>query len=366
MRASVESPPSGVPDAGREPPRSVRGSVASAENERIVISRYGPPDVLRLVREPVPVPRPGQVRIKVAAAGVSFGDVAQRANLFFAGAPPMPYTPGYDVVGTVDAIGDGVTDAAVGDRVAALTMFGGYARYVCAPSNWLVNVPAQLDASDAVAMVLNYTTAWQMLRRIAKVRRGDAVLVYGGSGGVGTALLDLARHLQLLVAAAAGKRWHDALRNQAALLFDERDPSAGDAVRQFRPTGFDAAFDGIGGAHIWRTRSLVARHGKVVAFGIAGAVQPGGKRRLTEVARLTLLLGFARLWPRPGVELYAMDRRITSLRHEINGDTRELIGLLASGSITPRIGATFALRDAARAHELLESRTNIGKIVLIP
>src|SRR5215831_5217047 len=100
------------------------------ENERIVISRNGPPSVLRLVREPVPVPQRGEIRIRVEAAGVSFGDVAQRSGLFFAGAPKMPYTPGYDVVGAVEAVGKGVADFAPGDRVAALTLFGGYARYI--------------------------------------------------------------------------------------------------------------------------------------------------------------------------------------------------------------------------------------------
>jgi NADPH2:quinone reductase len=340
--------------------------MSSPENERIVISRYGPPDVLALVREAVPVPQPGEVRVKVQAAGVSFGDVAQRANLFFAGAPPLPYTPGYDVVGWVDGIGDGVAEYAVGDRVVALTMFGGYARYVCVPSEWLVKISPELDAAPAVAAVLNYTTAWQMLRRVARVGRGNTVLVYGASGGVGSALLDLARYLQIEVVAAASKRWHSELRDVAALLFDERDPTSADTVRRFRPGGYDAAFDGIGGSHIWKTRSFVAAHGKVVAFGVSGAVKPGGKRRLTEVARLALLLGFARLWPRPSVELYAMDQKIKVRRQEIKDDVREVIALLAAGAIVPRIGATFPLREAARAHQLLESRTNIGKVVLLP
>src|SRR5262245_14537890 len=164
----------------------------TAINERVVISRYGPPDVLTLIQEPLPVPKPGDVRILVEAAGVSFGDVAQRANLFFAGAPPLPYTPGYDIVGHVDAIGDGVRDAAVGDRVAVLTMFGGYARYVCVPSGWLVPIPTHLDALQAVAVILNYTTAWQMLRRGARGRGGETGPGYGACGGVGTALAERA------------------------------------------------------------------------------------------------------------------------------------------------------------------------------
>jgi NADPH:quinone reductase-like Zn-dependent oxidoreductase len=143
----------------------------------------------------MPVPKRGEVRISVEAAGVAFGDVAQRRGAYFGGAPAMPYTPGYDVVGSVDAIGDDVSEAAVGDRVAALTLFGGYARYVCVPAEWAVKVPPPLDAAKAVALVLNSTTAWQLMRRVALVRDGDAILVYGGSGGVGTALLDLATRL---------------------------------------------------------------------------------------------------------------------------------------------------------------------------
>lgn len=358
----MEACASSAPDRG-----SPDSTVSDAKgNERVVIARYGPPDVLTLIREPLPVPKPGEVRIRVEAAGVSFGDVAQRSNVFFAGAPRMPYTPGYDVVGHVDAVGDGVGEAVVGDRVAALTMFGGYARYVCVPSGWLVPIAANLDASQAVAAILNYTTAWQMLRRVARVRAGDTILVYGASGGVGSAVLDLARHLQVEVAAAASKRWHDALRDQADLLFDERDARSTDSVRAFRPRGYDAAFDGIGGSHLWNTRSFVARGGTVIAFGIAGAVKPGGKRRLSEVARLACLLGLAKLWPYPRVELYAMDQHIKVHRAGIIADVGEVMALLAAAAIAPRIGAIFPLRDAVKAHQLLESRNNMGKIVLIP
>jgi NADPH:quinone reductase len=366
MNAPATPPAPGASRLAPEHASFASNAAHATENERIVISRYGPPSVLTLVREPLSAPGRGEVRIRVEAAGVSFGDVAQRANLVFAGAPTLPYTPGYDVVGTVDAIGADVAGVAVGDRVAALTIFGGYARYVCVPAAWTVQVPPQVDAAQAVALVLNYTTAWQMLRRIARVRAGDTILVYGASGGVGTALLELAKHLQLIVAAAASARWHDSLRDQAALLFDERDPASGGALRRFRPNGFDAAFDSVGGSHVWKTRALVAAHGKLVAYGIGSAVKPGGKRNRAEVARLALLLGFAKLWPRPRVELYAMDQRIKVRRDEIHDDLRDLIALLGSGSIAPRIGATFPLHDAPRAHELLESRTNIGKIVLIP
>jgi NADPH:quinone reductase-like Zn-dependent oxidoreductase len=266
----------------------------------------------------------------------------------------------------VEAVGDEVVDRSIGDRVAALTLFGGYARYVCVSAEWCVKVPPQLDAAQAVALVLNYTTAWQMLRRVALLRGGESILVYGASGGVGTALLDLAKHLRLIVAAAVSKRWQDSLTGHAALLFDEREPSSGEKLRQFRPSGFDAAFDPIGGIHVWKTRSLVASRGNLVAFGVASGVKPGGKRNLAAFALLGLLLGFAKVRRRPRVETYAMDERVKTRRHEINEDLGGLIELLGLGTIAPRIGATFALHDAQRAHELLESRNNIGKIVLVP
>jgi len=231
---------------------------------------------------------------------------------------------------------------------------------------WTVKVLPHLDAAQTVALVLNYTTAWQMLRRIARVKPGDTILVYGASGGVGTALLDFGTHLRLTVAASAAKRWHEILRGEAAFLFDERDPSSSKALRRFRPSGFHAAFDSRGGSHVWKARRKVANHGKLVAFGIGSAVKPGGKRNLVEVARLALLLWFAKLWPCPRVELYAMDQRIKVRRREINEDLRELIQFLASGLVSPRIGAQFSLHEAAEAHELLESRSNIGKIVLLP
>src|SRR3954467_1563814 len=184
--------------------KAMETSVA-LDNQRVVITGYGDSSVLKVIREALPLPGSGEVRIKVEAAGVSFGDVLQRSGLFFAGAPKFPYTPGYDVVGTIDAVGDRVNDFKVGDRVVALTLFAGYARYVCVPTEYLVgDVPRSLDAAKVVALVLNYTTAFQMLKR-ADVRAGQSILIYGASGGVGSALLDLAKFMNVRVAAAMSR-----------------------------------------------------------------------------------------------------------------------------------------------------------------
>jgi len=337
------------------------------DNARIVIPEYGPASVLKLIQEPLPVPKRGEVRIRVEAAGVSWGDVNQRSGLFYAGAPRMPYTPGYDVVGTVDAVGDDAGAIRVGSRVVAFTLFGGYARFVCVPAARVVDrLSPDLDAAKLVALVLNYTTALQMLRRVASVREGQSILVYGASGGVGSALLDLARHLGITVAAAVSKRWQPAFEGQAALLFDDHDQASREQLRDFRPGGFDAAFDAIGGSHVWRTRPLVNKNGTLVPFGIASAVKGNGRRDRSQVILLGLLLGFSKVWRKPRVEMYAMDQRIKTKEVEIVEDIRTLTGLLREGVIDPRIGARFPLAEAWKAHELIESRTNAGKIVLIP
>lgn len=340
---------------------------AQTSNQRVVITRYGDASVLKVITEPVPVPRADEVRIRVEVAGVSFGDVLQRTGLFYAGAPKMPYTPGYDVVGIVDAVGASVRDIQVGERVAALTFFGGYAQFVCAPAAFVVgNVPPHLDAAQTVSLVLNYTTAFQLLRRVAKLRNGSRILVYGGSGGVGTAMLDLARQMRLCVAAAISKHWHDRFRNSAEFIFDEQDSHGVAQLRTFQPSGFDAVFDAIGGAHVWRSRSFVAEGGQLIAFGIASAVKPGGQRNRMDVLRLGLLLAYAKFRPHPPVTLYAIDQRVKTYRAEINDDVRALIRMLDHGEIHPQVGAKFSLTDAAQAHELLESRRNTGKIVLLP
>ncbi|MEJ0071195.1 MAG: alcohol dehydrogenase catalytic domain-containing protein [Pseudomonadota bacterium] len=159
--------------------------------QQIVIARRGGPDVLTLVEGPVPQPGPNQLRLRVLAAGVAFADVLMREGLY-PGMPRYPFAPGYDVVGTIDSVGPGV-DAGWqrGQRVAALTVTGGYARYILVPADDCVAVPDAVDAAAAVSLVLNYLTAYQMLHRVAAVTAGARILVHGAAGGAGSALVEL-------------------------------------------------------------------------------------------------------------------------------------------------------------------------------
>ena len=156
------------------------------KHTRIIVSHYGGPEELEVVEEECPEPRRGEVRVRVLAAGVSLPDIMMREGIH-PETPPLPFTPGWDLVGVVDRLGDGVGGLEPGDLVAALPIHGAYAECVCLPQHELVPVPSGLDPADAVSLILNYVTAYQMLHRSARVTSGHRVLIHGAAGGVGSA-----------------------------------------------------------------------------------------------------------------------------------------------------------------------------------
>src|SRR5215475_419698 len=158
------------------------------KNTRIVITARGGPEVLKMIELDLPEPRPGEVRLKVLATGVAFADVLMRYGMY-PNTPRIPFSPGYDVLGSVDKLGNGVAEFKVGDTVTALTMFGGYSRYLCVRAEELTRVPEGVDPAEAVSLVLNYVTAYQMIHRIAQLQPGQSLLNQGAAGGVGSAVL---------------------------------------------------------------------------------------------------------------------------------------------------------------------------------
>jgi NADPH:quinone reductase-like Zn-dependent oxidoreductase len=159
-------------------------------HSRVIVAHYGGPDALRVVEEECPKPKNGEVRVRVLAAGVALPDLMMREGVH-PETPPLPFTPGWDLIGVVDRLGDGISGIEPGQIIAALPISGAYAEFVCLPERELVPVPSGLDAAEAVSLVLNYVTAYQMLHRSAKVRQGQRVLIHGAAGGVGSALLQL-------------------------------------------------------------------------------------------------------------------------------------------------------------------------------
>jgi NADPH:quinone reductase-like Zn-dependent oxidoreductase len=320
---------------------------------RIICSRLGGPEVLVLAEEDLRDPRAGEVRVRTLAAGVAWADCMMRRGSY-PGQPRPPFTPGYDVVGVVDQCGRGATRCAPGQTVSSLTVRGGYSEYIYLPEDELVPVPPGLDPAEAVSLVLNYVTAYQMLHRAVAVRTGDRILVHSAAGGVGTALLQLARlqGLRVLGTASAGK--HELVQKLGGEPIDYRAEPFEEAVHRMAPAGVQAAFDPIGGWHWLRSRRCVAAGGSVIAYGSQGA----GK--LEDVASFVLLS----LWRGRRFAFYSITAMKQRDPEDFRQDLSALIGLLAERRIEPVIGARLPWKEAARANEMLETGAVQGKIVL--
>ena len=334
----------------------------SQKNTRVVITRLGGPEVLKLVNEDLPAPARGQVRVKVLATGVAYADILMRRGLY-PGAPRPPFTPGYDIVGDVDALGEGVTGFTSGQRVAGLTMTGGYSRFTLVPAEHLVPVPPSLDPAEAVSLVLNYVTAYQMIHRVAALHAGQSLLVHSAAGGVGTAALQLGKLAGIRLFGTASKPKHEILFSLGATPIDYRNDNFVGRIRQLVPEGLDSVFDPIGGKHWWDSCRCLRRGGSLVCYGVQAAVTEGKSAAGLGFA----LLGLMKLIP-DGRR--ASWYNVKSLRDahpdRFREDLIKLFELLAKRQIQPLIATRLPLRDAPRANELLEKAQVSGKIVLLP
>lgn len=328
----------------------------------VIVDAYGSANALSVRTQSLPTPGPGEVRIATSRAGVAFGDTLRRQGL--AGVRRPPFIPGYDVVGQISALGEGVSGWSVGERVAAFVEYGGYAEAVCASADALVRVPDNLDDTTAVALVLNYGTAIQMIRRAGELSRGMSLVVTSAAGGVGAAVLDLARAfgIRSVGLASAGKL--DVVRLNGALAVDASDPDAARQVRRYLgDDGADVVLDGIGGGHLWRSRRMAKRHGKVVLFGVAGTVVRGRKRRLG-LAPTALSLMAMRLIGGPDVVAYVSTTEHARRRDRFMADLGEVFDLAAAGRLHPLVARTVPVAEASQAHRDLEAGTVVGKLVL--
>jgi NADPH:quinone reductase-like Zn-dependent oxidoreductase len=335
------------------------------KHQRIVVTRHGGPDVLQAVKEDLPEPRAGEVRVKVLAAGVSGYDLMDR-RYSFPGGPPVPYTPGQDIVGVVDKLGEGVSAVEPGQEVAGFTFgdAGGYAEFVCRPAGELVPVPSGLDPTEAVCVVVNYLTAHMVLHGTARLRSGERVLVHGAAGGTGSALLELGRLAGLEMYGTASKYNHELVSALGATPIDYRTEDFVERIRSLTGDGVDAVLDPIGGArHVWRSYQALRSGGRYVGYGMV-ATSKGGRRAIP-LTLLTLVL----LKLIPGGKRASMSAEIVSFEQMHPGWYREtlleLLDLLAEGRLKPVVAERIPLVEAARAHALLERGGYAGKVVLI-
>jgi NADPH2:quinone reductase len=338
--------------------------------KRVIVDRFGGPEVLRVVEDQDPRPGPGEVRVRVLAAGVSFTDAQLRAGTYL-GVPKPPFTPGYELVGVVDELGPGCSRLREGDRVAALTVWGAYAERVCVPEVSAVEVPDDLDLAQVVSLVLTYMTAYQLLHRMAM-----ATLELGALAG-----------LRLIGTASARDR--AAVERLGAVAIDYRNEDFLARVRALPGKGVDVALDGLGGALSLRSFRALRPGGRLVVFGHYSTLAHGRKSWRGWIEWYTATASVA-LWGLLSPHRRVLAYRIQKLRDRyqvlpvaggrpalpVGGgprnpdwfreDFRALLELLRADKIHPVIAECLPLSDARRAHELLQQSASVGKLVLVP
>ena len=334
--------------------------MTAVQHRRVVVTRHGGPEVLQIVEEPVPPPGAGQVRVKSEAAGVSAMDLMIR-RAGFPGFPRVPFTPGVDVLGVVDEVGEDVSDVEPGQRVAALLGDkGGYAEYVCVPASETVTVPEELDAAEGVCLVANYLTAYTMLHRAAEVKTGGRILIHGAAGGVGTALLELGALAGLELYGTASKPNHELVESLGGIPIDYRNEDFVERIRALTGDGVDAVFDPIGGARqLWRSYRALRRGGRLIWFGVAATSRSG--LRVIPASLITRFL----LSLIPDGKKAPMPPDSKTPNDWYRQTLATLFDYLRAGKINPVIAARIPLLEAERAHQLLEAGGHRGKVVLM-
>jgi NADPH:quinone reductase len=328
-----------------------------------VLTGKGGPEMLQVRDLPLPAPGPGEVRVRVRASGVGSTDIIMRRGSYTY-APKIPFVPGYEVVGDVEALGAGVQTLRLGQRVAALAVYGGYGEVLVRRAAEFVPVPDGLDDGDVVALILNYVTVFQMIERVAKPQGGQLALVTGANGGVGTALLELLRVRGVKTIGAASPSKYDLVRSYGATPIPARGAPIDVSVHSVAPDGVDVAFDVVGGHGIAECIRATKRGGMVVGYGFMGTFRNGKQQTTLTLLTLWSALVGARLAGRRGA-FYGITALHRKDPRPFDEDLAKLFELLAAGQIKPRIAARLPLLEARRGNELLEAGGLEGKIVLL-
>ena len=336
---------------------------------RVTLPGVVEPNGLVVDTAPVTEPTDGELLVAVEATGISYAEQAMRRGRYFA-QPRFPFTPGYDLVGTVLRVGPGVDAALLGRRVAALTKTGAWTGHARVQARDAIVIPDGVASEDAEAVAVNGVTAWQMLHRAARVERGQTVLIFGANGGVGGILIQLAHHAGILVIGAASERHHEALRRDGVEPVDYADPDLAKTVRALAPAGVDAVFDNVGGATTATAWKLLAPGGTLVSYAIVGAVSKKQNLWPSFLKHLGRILAWNALPNGKRAAFYNLWAGHTTakarFRRHLENDLGQVLQLVQNGTVTANIAARFPLTDIVQALELAESRTLNGKVILLP
>jgi NADPH:quinone reductase-like Zn-dependent oxidoreductase len=327
---------------------------------RVRLDDFGGPAELELETVPdLPEPAPGEVRVRVLVTSAAFTDAMIRKGLYPDVKEKPPLTLGYDMVGLVDATGPGATRFTPGDRVADLTTIGAYAEYLCLSEDRLTPVPTGVSETEALGMILSAVTPFQMLRRVAKLKTGQSLMIHGAGGAVGTAMLQLARDAGIIAFGTDMVAKHDLIASLGAAPIDA-DASEG-VLLEATGGGVDAVFDPLGGDSLPRSLHALKPGGMLVAFGFHNKVLGRGGSIPMDFVKLTLWN-----WLPNGraTAFYSIGKMRRKHPEWFQEDLARLLGMLAEGRIAPVVAEVLPLAEVRRAHERVEAGAVAGKLIL--
>ncbi|MGA8221950.1 MAG: zinc-binding dehydrogenase [Candidatus Acidiferrales bacterium] len=338
----------------------------------MVVRRYGPPEVFEAKEVPDAQPKSGEVLIRVKAIGVNFADLLQRMGIY-PGTPKPPFVPGLEVAGVVEKVADGGkggegASLKPGDAVAAFTRFNAYAEWVAVEASQAFRLPTGMPFDDAAAIPVNYLTAYHSMFAMGNLQPGDRILIHGAAGGVGIAAVQLARARGLVTFGTAGPTKQEYLRKIGVdHAIDYAKSKFVDVVHKFAPEGIEMVMDAIGGKSFAESERCLGPTGRLVVYGFSAAAGPDGKkswvrgaRALAQTPRFHPLKLMSQNHAVIGVNLGRMGSRNGVLRTELD----ELYRMYTAGKIKPVIGKSYPLAEAAAAHQYIQDRKNIGKVIL--
>jgi NADPH:quinone reductase-like Zn-dependent oxidoreductase len=334
---------------------------------QVWISKAGPPEVLQVREAPDPEPQQGEVRIKVRAAGINFADLMARVGLY-PDAPKIPCVIGYEVSGTIDRLGPGVTGFSEGERVFGMPKFGGYTDTLCLATPQVFRMPAKMTFEEAAALPVVYLTAYDMMFFTGTTRQGSSVLIHSAAGGVGLAAIELAKTRGCKIIGTASPSKHAFLRDLGVHPIDSRGDVAAQARQIVGDKGVDLILDPVGGRSWTEGYDLLAPCGRLVAFGLSAAAS-GNKRNLFHA--ISQVIQIKSFNPRnlmddnktiTGVNMGHLFNRIDLLTPQFEA----LLELYEQGKIKPHVDRTFKFDEAAAAHQFIHDRKAVGKVLLVP
>lgn len=329
---------------------------------QVWITRAGGPEVLEVRECPDPVPGEGEVRIAVEAAGVNFADLVARTGMY-QDAPPIPFVVGYEVAGTIDAVGKGVSESRVGEPVLAMCRFGGYSSMRVVPSGQAVRRPAGLSAVDGASIPVTYLTAWMMLRVFTRPSPGDRVFVHSAGGGVGLAALDLLMD-------SGCETWGSAGKSKHAFLLERGYRHVVDGhAGEWPPEKMDIVLDAVGGASWTQGLDHLRAGGRLVCFGFS--TMTGETRSVWSALKGLASVPWMRINP---IRLMNENKGVLGVNmghlwdegERVNQWLGSILEMVEAGKIRPHVHATFPFEKAAEAHSVLHRRENVGKVILVP